>query len=182
MNIFKGFRRLSLFICIVVSFIYLLLLYNFTPTIKYNFIVDKPFSILKYKNDCPDDSHGVYVFNYKKEYTLYSDICIMKMNFNGELLIPFKNEKETIYGTPPYSSEFYNYSEKLKKEVNKYLNNQETRDFLKNQAKKKYYNNFLDGIINIIIGLFSFYMFIFFIGWIVRGFLNIPIKNDKKNG
>jgi hypothetical protein len=101
----------------------------------------------------------------------------MSFSENGNRLIPYKIDEKGIWGASTFTNEIREYQRTLEGRFKLSLHDE---DVLTNELSQSYRENWTSGLGYLIAGLTVFACVVGAIGWIVRGFLGIPLGMDKR--
>ncbi|MDX9690306.1 MAG: hypothetical protein EOM37_03980 [Proteobacteria bacterium] len=182
-NMFEGARRITV-----------LLQASFVLFFVGLAVFETPYVVLTYETKHPNEPFS-YAENQECDYlndeSEYIErkmdgheernirLCFRAMQFSdGEMLIPFKiDEGGKIWGGSKYSDE-----------VKAYVKKKKFSFFLPSDVDQKYrkvwwdkrLSGLWDGVKILVAGYLSLLIFSFVVGWIVRGFMGIPMGKDFK--
>lgn len=181
MNVFEGARRLSYCVCglaIITAFVFAI---KFEPSVSIDYVITNPNGkFLKTENECPNESGRAFFSKKSKSGgSVYIDICMLTYDFGeGNKLVPYKiDEENMLWGAEWYSDEISNYEKEL--EVNFKLP-EEDEAWVENELARLYWSNWYQTLKYLGVFLFVYLIFVWIVGWVVRGFMGIPQGSDSK--
>ncbi len=107
-------------------------------------------------------------------------LCLLAMRFQYDKreLIPYKiDDKGMLWGAAPYSTEISEYERQLERRFVLLARDEEQ---IEHEISKRYRENWISGLGYLMVGLVAFAVFVWAIGWIVRGFMGVPQDSDFK--
>jgi len=100
------------------------------------------------------------------------------MGFDDEQLVPYKiDEAGTIWGASSYSTEVSEYKGQLEK---RFELSPADEAWVDEESSRRYWQNWRDVVKYLFAGLALFWVLVWAIGWIVRGFAGIPMHLDAR--
>jgi len=181
MNVFEGARRIALFIAgvAVVGTAFATVAHApYVPAVYEVVFPGLPPKLTK--NDCPSTAGRQY-FSAKTSQgkSVSITLCMLTMPFdNGEQLIPFRSDgKGMLWGNGPYSEEVSAYGRRLEQ---KFQLTAVDDKLLSEKVTDVFWANIRESAKYLALGLAIYWLVIWAIGWIVRGFLGIPQGADRK--
>lgn len=181
-NIFEGARRIALLSTGVATIGIVIALFTYDPYMPITYSIAHPTGhFVRMEDSCPSDA-GKHYFTAKTSTgkAVSVDLCLLAMSFgkNGDRLIPYKaDEQGMIWGAASYSSEVSTYERKLEERFKIPLSDEEQ---IAKEISRRYRENMTEGFGYLVAGLAIFGGVVWAIGWIVRGFLGIPLGMDKR--
>ena len=183
-NIFEGARRIAKLGAVVAAGVTLIVLFNASPYISVNYSINQP------------DSRGVRIdidkcnttleamewvtVTTEKGHAAYVPLCFVAQEFeNGKRLVPFRVDPKDgrVWGNTPHSSEVSQYTSRVK---DNFHLTPEDEEWVDKKWSSERWKEMLEGGFWLIGGLAAFFIFVWTIGWIVRGFLGIPRGQDHR--
>ena len=181
-NIFEGARRVALLIVGVAVVGTLIALATYDPYISVHYSIAYPNgAFVRMEESCPSDADRQYFTSRTSTGESVSvDLCLLAMTFGKDntRLIPYKiDEQGMIWGAASYSSEVSDYERKLEGRFKLSASDEET---LTKEISQRYRENWMSGLGYLVVGLAIFAGVVWVVGWIVRGFLGIPLGMDRR--
>lgn len=182
MNIFEGSRRIALGIgglAVIGTMIGLGVNDSYAP-ISYS--ISHPNSSFKRMTEsCPSEAAS-HFFTTKTPSGKDVDIalCLLAMSFGSDerRLIPYKvDEKNMVWGEARFSSEVRDYEKTLEK---RFAIPTQDVEAVEKEIASSFWRQWREGSGYLAIGLLVYACLVWGIGWIVRGFMGIPMGMDKK--
>jgi hypothetical protein len=130
---------------------------------------------------CPLDA-GRHFFTTKtpKGRSVSIDLCLLTMPFgeDSRQLVPYKiDQAGMIWGAASYSSEVDAYERELE---TRFALSSSDAQWADGEISKRYRDNWLQSLGGLAVGLGIFWVLVWAIGWIVRGFAGIPRGKDTR--
>lgn len=183
MNIFEGSRRIAYLaggLAVAATLIYAV---TYDPYISLDYSISHPRAAFqRMKGSCPTDAGRTFFTTTSQSGTSVSiDLCLLTMEFGKdkkERLVPYRvDEKNMIWGAASYSSEVSSYEKELEA---RFTLPAEDNAWVEEERSRRYRENWKESLRNLGIGLAIFAGLVWAIGWIVRGFMGIPLGMDRK--
>jgi hypothetical protein len=179
-NVFSGARRIAVLTAAVGALITLGVAATHEPYVPFTYVVEHPTGPFKRSDEsCPSSAARHYFTKSLESGKRVSiTLCILSMKFgsDGKELIPYRvDEKGMLWGAATYSSEVSEYERQLERRFRMPFSDQD--EFL-STTEKRYWDNWKSSILALGIGFAVFWLFVWATGWIVRGFLGIPMGSD----
>jgi len=179
-NVFEGARRIALLLAVLVTGGVLIAASTSEPYLSLNYSVastNAPF--VKTDETCPAGA-GSHYFTIDSEAGGAVDVslCLQTMGFDDEQLVPYKiDEAGTIWGASSYSTEVSEYKGQLEK---RFELSPADEAWVDEESSRRYWQNWRDVVKYLFAGLALFWVLVWAIGWIVRGFAGIPMHLDAR--
>jgi len=180
MNIFEGARRITKLTAALIIFGYIFWGATDSPYIftTYNITFSNP--PIQTSDGCPFDSQSKRIARTTANNT-YVDVtlCFLAKDFPlSQRLIPYKFEKGLYWGNEKYTPD-----------VNQYVDNTSLAFVIpkayEEKLDKQWWSKRFNGLGAIfgwmLLNLTMLFLFAWAVGWIVRGFIGIPQRQDKKS-
>jgi hypothetical protein len=181
MNIFEGSRRIAITAATVTAAIAMLYAVIDDPHISEYYSISSPSAPFEKTTDsCPRGAGKHYFSKLSPSgHRVHITLCLLPMEFEGskDLLIPYKETSEGVYGKPSWSDEVTRYGEELER---RFVFTDEDDERISDKASQEYWGSIFSTLKDIAIGILIFAGVVSLIGWIVRGFMGIPSGMDKK--
>lgn len=182
-NIFSGARRLALALAVLVTLVAIGLTAFNEPYVPINYTISGPGAPFVLSNDiCPQNGDSLSITTSAPDKSnVYTTICILPMAFGeaGTELIPYKVENNgVIWGAEKYSAEVTAYKNQLEK---RFRITPSDWDIIKSKKSSKYWKQWRETIQYLATGLAAYWLLIATLGWIVRGFVGIPLGKDFRD-
>lgn len=179
-NIFAGARRLALLVTALAVIGTAVALTASPRYVGIKVQIDHPLApFVLTDEDCPADAAKHYFSTeINGNRTVGVDLCMKASDFGDRRLIPYKIDADRlVYGADKYSEEVHAYELTLEKGFSLSpadLAAVEKRVFARNvQAWKS-------GLLFLSVALAIFWIAVWCVGWIVRGFAGIPLGKDHR--
>lgn len=189
MNIFEGSRRIAKITaalwtagCFIYTFI------GISPTVSASYEVSNFGSVPTLSQSCPDDAAVNYAPSYSNKTTngtyVWVHLCFLPVDgFSGSKssrLIPYKVDPVTnkLWGADKHSSEVAAYTDTVVKSFKL-----PESDFAEFDAKSRsaWWRDFFSTMGVLVGGLALLWGCTSAVGYVVRGFMGIPMKADSRN-
>lgn len=186
MNIFEGSRRVAKAVAVlwIVGFAIAASLNKESVYVTYFVYGPGGNPVLLMSKNCDEASaseFGLPSFKTEKGTAVSVRLCfVAQQGFsNGQVLVPFKNvpNSDQVLGNERFSKEVKEYTKAYAEKFQLPKGDFETLD---NIASTQWWKTIREGASLMLGGLFFLYLITLGIGWIVRGFLNIPKGMDTK--
>ncbi|MGH8061518.1 MAG: hypothetical protein ACREO7_05835 [Pseudoxanthomonas sp.] len=181
-NVFEGARRIALILAALATIVVLLVTGTSDPYLSVDYHVSRPNSPpVKTDEPCPTNA-GRHYFSTKTPngHSVGIDLCLLTMPFgkDSEQLVPYKiDQAGMIWGAASYSNDIDAYE----REIEKYFElPSPDAQWADHEISKRYRDNWLQSLGYLAIGLAAFWVLVWCIGWIVRGFAGIPRGKDSR--
>jgi hypothetical protein len=181
-NIFEGARRLALLAGGVATLITVVTWYNSETFFTASYAVSQP-GLPYYRieaDTCPNEgSHQNIKTTTNKGNPVWIYLCLMPMTFkDGVQRIPYKVDATgMVWGAARYSTEVEEYRKTLEKTFKIPEEHQVEISESASKARRKESTDIFGALG---LGLAMFAVFVFLVGWIVRGFMGIPSGMDRR--
>lgn len=183
-NIFEGSRRITRIIqgvWIITCIGYAILDMPYV-TIHYKLIwPSTPFLRMSPDEACNanDAQENISSFQLAEGKTISINLCFIAQTSNdGRMLVPYKiEENKRWWGGTPYSSDVIQYT---KGQTGRFVFSSDDRTYANNEWDKKRRGQFWSAIQYAVGGCLIIFIIQMTIGWIVRGFLGIPLGADHR--
>lgn len=182
MNIFEGSRRIAYLIGGVVVVVVLAVTATYDPYISINYSISHPDATpQRMEESCPEKAGRAFISSKSQSGIPVSvNLCLLTMEFGDDKqkLVPYKiDEKGMIWGAVSYSDEVNRYMDTV--ESNFSIPNGDNK-WIEDEKSRQYWGRWKDNILGLAVGLSIFAIFVWAVGWVVRGFVGIPRGLDKK--
>ena len=181
-NAFEGARRIALILAALVTIAVLIITGTNDPYISIGYRVSSPDSpFVKSDESCPTGA-GRHYFSTKTPNgrTVGIDLCLLTMAFgkDSEQLVPYKiDQAGMVWGAASYSNEVDGYERELE---SRFAFPGSDAQWADNEISKRYRKNWLQSLGYLAVGLTAFWILVWCIGWVVRGFAGIPSGKDSR--
>ena len=178
-NIFEGTRRIALLLGAVVVIGVVAATATHDPYISLGYSVTSPNeSLVRTTAQCPTEAgHHYFSANTNNGKSIGITLCLLTMPFGdkGEQLIPYEVDKSgTIWGAASYSTEVSAYEQELER---KFTFSPADTSWIDQEISSRYRKNWIESIGYLVVGLAIYWILVWAIGWIVRGFAGIPLAD-----
>jgi len=126
-----------------------------------------------------NDAEESFYRTTQKGSSAYVTLCFKTSQFNnGKLLVPyFVDKANMVWGGDKYSSEVTEYTKSV---ARNFKLAKEDEDWVDNEVWSKRWKNIADATGVLFGGLAFMWAFSWGCGWVIRGFLGIPMGRDSK--
>lgn len=181
-NAFEGARRIAVILAALATIAVLIVTGTSDPYLSIDYRVSSPNSLpTKTEEACPPSS-GRHYFSTKTPNgrSVGIDLCLLTMPFgkDSQQLVPYKiDQGGMVWGAAIYSNEVDAYERELEK---RFVLPSSDAQWADNELSKRYRQNWLQSLGYLAVGLIAFWVFVWCIGWVVRGFAGIPRGKDSR--
>jgi hypothetical protein len=180
-NIFEGARRVALFVGALVCIGTLVGVFTDQPNITLRYTISLPgvFPVLR-KVECPDAGATEYLeMSIVGGKSVHVILCFWPMRFLEEekLLVPYLMTDEKVWGAQKYSDGVRSYTRGVAASFRMPDKDEAEAEDLWDKERR---SNILYALGYLALGLIIFWIFVWVIGWVVRGFLGIPNGMDRR--
>lgn len=185
-NVFEGARRIALLLAALVTVCTILIATQYSPYVVANFDVTGPQRPpSRTDEECDGASRSKLISTEASTgESISATLCFRVMSFPSadggppNLLVPYKLDSDgMMWGNTPYSAVVEAYVEST---ALNFRLSREDEVWLRNEERRLTLENWKDVGIGLLIGLGIYWALILAIGWIVRGFMGIPMGQDKR--
>lgn len=153
------------------------------PYLSVDYRVSGPGSALNRTDaPCPTEAAETYFLaTTPKGRSFRIHLCLLTMPFgeNHQQLVPYKiDQAGMVWGNTPYSDEVRTYESNLEAHFASLNSDTQWAD---DEISRRYRKNFLQSVGYLAFGLGIFWVIVWAIGWIVRGFAGIPLGKDTRS-
>ncbi|HIE3891671.1 TPA: hypothetical protein ACXNG6_000164 [Stenotrophomonas maltophilia] len=184
-NIFEGSRRIAMILAALAAVVTISLLVTNKPYVTANYMVSVPGQKPVWtEKSCQTDSSAMEFLDAEtlSGKKVYVSLCLHSREFSspdgGEtrMFVPYMIDANgNMWGNEKYSPEVRAYAERLGKEFKFGPDDSRLADGKYSQQR---YKEMGMGALMLIISLLLFWVGVYAIGWIVRGFAGIPRGQD----
>lgn len=181
-NPFSGARRIAILLASIAVIGTVFALVTYQPYISADYSVIHPVSpFVKTDGSCPSTA-GRHYFSRKTRSgeSISITLCLhtMALGETGRQLIPYKvDDKGMVWGAETFSTEISDYEHSLEA---RFVIPPSDEEQLVKEAARRYRENWQSGLGYLAIGLAIFAVFVWAVGWVVRGFLGVPQGADAR--
>lgn len=182
-NIFEGARRIALLIAVLVTVIALVVTATNKPYLSVNYHVyrpDAPFN--RTDEPCPTGAARDYFSKMSPNgNSVGINLCLLTMPFgkDHQQLVPYRiDQSGMLLGAASYSNEVSVYEQNLE---NRFMFPASDSSWVDEEISRRYRKNWLNSLAFMAVGLGVFWVLVWAIGWIVRGFAGIPLGKDRRS-
>jgi hypothetical protein len=181
-NPFSGARRIAALSALLATVGTLVALLLNEPYVTAAYAVSHPNGpFVKTEDSCPDAGDRHYFSAQTSSGKSVSiQLCLMTMEFgdNKQRLIPYRvDDKGMVWGAASFSSEVATYRQQLER---RFALPARDEIELEQEVSRRFKADLLSGLGYLAIGLFVFAAIVWAIGWVVRGFMGIPLGRDHR--
>lgn len=181
-NVFEGARRIAKLVSVIWIVSWIVAGFQIQPSVDVTYKIEWPdVSPVRMNENCPSGSGKKYQRLSTQSGTSASIVFCFptQISNSGKKLIPYKIDRktQTWWGDEEYSSEVRTYTEWVRDEFGfspedeKWVDGRKWTSFIQEIGK---------GALVAAFGLLIFWIFVWSVGWIVRGFMGIPRGRDSK--
>ena len=183
-NMFEGARRVMKLTMVLIGIIGIVIAYNSEPDInlvyEISYFGENPVRINTDSCNSSDDATEYSNHTTAKGNDYDLTLCFKATASNdGKMMIPYMIDEETqgILGNDQYDVGVIKYTQSIKSNFSVPSEGEQIVD-------KQYWPKKIKTILEILgktaLSIFGFWIFCWVIGWIIRGFVNIPMGQDVK--
>ena len=184
-NMFEGARRVMKLTMVLIGITGIVIAYNSKPDInlvyEIPFIGEMPLRIISEKCNSYEDAEETSYYEVTSEGVYYDQILCFKAHRsdNGEMVIPYKIDPtgESWFGGSKYEKVVIEYIRLVK-------SNFAVTAIDEQYINKQYWPKKIMAIAETLgitaFSIFSFWIFCWVMGWIIRGFASISMGQDLK--
>lgn len=186
MNIFEGARRIALLFAALVTVCTIIMAADYSPYLQAKFDVKGPgVAPSRTDKECDDASRSKLIFpETSTGESISATLCFRAMTFpsadggSPNLLVPYKVDAAGMtWGHAPYSEVVGAYVEAT---ARNFRLSREDEAWVQREQKRLTLQNWKNVGIGLLVGLGIYWALIWAIGWIVRGFMGIPMGQDRR--
>lgn len=181
-NVFEGGRRIALALAILVSAfaIWLTAVSAPKPSLSYSIVSPRATPVRM------DETCGLYSRSEWFSWVtpsgtdVYVRLCLRSSPFgtDGTELVPYRiDEKGMTWGASTYSDEVKDYAESIKESFS--LPTSELKR-IEREASQAHWEHVRENLGTLAMGLGIFWVLVWAVGWVVRGFAGIPAGRDER--
>lgn len=181
MNIFEGARRVAIAGAAVVVVFVLYITVTRDPYAEISYEVSHFGATPILVDNCAYSSVDARVSESRNtgsgaKYDI--EICFKASRSNdGRMLVPFVSTSEGVLMNPPYSEEVSEYTNSF---IKSFHGGAAELALADERISRSFWSNVINTAVGIVVSLAGFWVFVWAMGWIMRGFLGIPRGQDKK--
>ena len=181
-NMFEGSRRLALLVKVLWVICVALGLYLSSPSVTLRFATthpNGPFTITEEQCTAATEASERVTRSLDDDSSIYVDLCFKSRVFesNQQRLVPYRVEKDTLWGNGPYSTEVRAYTA-ARAEAFRLTAADQAAAHASRDAQ--WSRNLGYAALFAIGGWTVLSLLQMLLGWIVRGFLGIPLGQDHR--
>lgn len=181
-NPFSGARRIAILLALVATVGTLIGLAVNDPYVSATYTIAHPSGqFVKTEESCPSSAGRHY---FSKSTRSGKDVsvtlCLLTMEFGQDKreLVPYKvDDKGMVWGAASYSTEVSAYERQLERRFE--LPPRDTEQ-LEGEISKRYRDDWISGLGYLTVGLIAFAVFVWAVGWVVRGFMGVSQGSDYR--
>jgi hypothetical protein len=181
-NVFEGARRIAKLMALVAVFVYVGYAYMSSPYVPVHYLVKWPGDVPMRVERCTPDSvteyRGSVSLKNGKEVSL--DLCFEKQTSNnGQKVVFYKFDTATgkYWGNESYNTEVVKYIEAV---TQSFVIPLEDEESIEARWWSKRWHGIWEATLYLIGWLAFLWAFTWTVGWIVRGFMDIPKGRDRR--
>lgn len=179
-NIFSGARRIAILLAALATIATIYNAATFKPfvDIHYDVIAAKP--MIRTEAICSQDSHSHhFLYDVKGIGNVHVNFCLLWVESDGERFIPFQSEDgHEWFAAESGNTDLQKYAEKLE---TRFVIPTADITYLIDEHSKGFWDFALNSLGIWALGMAAFFALLWCIGWIVRGFMGIPIGSDSRS-
>jgi hypothetical protein len=181
-NVFEGSRRIAWLVTAIATIYSIGLVVTNQPYVHATYSIAQPNApLVRVDGPCPLEAkdHDFYT-ETKGGKDISIDLCLLPMSTtakDGPYIPTTIGSDGRLWGVPKYSSELDVYALRLENQFS--LPSPDDAELTKAWNKRRLKDSF-DVAKYLAIGLATFWVLVWVVGWIVRGFLGIPSGMDRK--
>ena len=179
-NVFAGARRVALLLTVVAVIATITVLATTTPYVSINVRIENPLAPFVVTDaPCPKlSAKDYFTTKIDESHSVGVDLCLPPMDFKGQQLIPYKVDADRmVYGAESYSDEVQEYERALQA---RFQLSPADLKAVKRKIAERTKQAWKDGLLYLAIALAIFWFAVWAIGWVVRGFVGIPLGKDHR--
>lgn len=178
-NIFEGARRLAIMTAFVATLATFAYQFFHEPTVSRSYQIahpTKPF--VKNTQSCPENGYQHHFYaSTDKGNRVWIALCILPSTF-GKQLIPYRvDDSEITWTAENFSQQVSKYADELEA---RFRIPREDQGDIDEEISGQYWSDVKENLKILFFGLLIFGGFVWTLGWIVRGFLDIPRGLDRR--
>lgn len=182
-NVFEGARRIAKLISWLMVVVAVVLAVENTTYVELNYYISRP-GTQAVRTDsviCDfqfDESDLIYLKTSSGKNVRVA-LCFVAQDFWGQMLIPYEFDLATgtIRGAPRFHNDVKQYVSRVKNSFRLAPDDEEWAD--KSWRWEKF-KSIAEIAFWLLISLALFQLFVWIVGWVVRGFMGIPQKQDRR--
>ncbi|WP_024938512.1 hypothetical protein [Xanthomonas arboricola] len=183
-NIFEGARRIALIVAGISIIVALVLAAMNEPYLSMQYRVVSPtLPPIRSNDSCPYDAGRHYFTTRTPQGRVVGiELCLVAMQFGKEpnMLIPYEVDKAgMVWGAEAFSKEVDDYERALER---RFVLPDRDGQWADHEVSRRYGDNWRKTLIGLTIGLGIFWIVVWAVGWVVRGFARIPRGKDGRVG
>lgn len=182
MNIFEGARRIAIIIAAVSVVGAIAASLTRDPYVEISYEVPfYGFDPVKV-DGCEYSSEDALISERRKTpsgISYHVEICFKAARADdGRMLVPYVRQGESFLMNEKYSEDVSSYTRSI---IGKFNRGAEEWQEAKAEKSRVFWSGLMSMAVGIIASLAAFWIFVWAIGWIVRGFMGIPRGQDKNS-
>lgn len=182
-NIFEGARRIALLFGAIAVIGVVAATATHDPYLSLDYSVSSPNApLVRTTAQCPTEAgHHYFSTNTNNGQSVGITLCLLTMPFGekSEQLIPYKVDKAgMIWGAASYSPEISAYEQEIER---KFTFSPADSSWVDQEISRRYRKNWMESLGYLVVGLAIYWILVWAIGWIVRGFAGIPPGKDSRS-
>ena len=180
-NIFAGARRLALLAAILVTLVTAVLVWNSEPYISLSYTIAAPGMPARRTSESCPDSGAQHYFTTRTSAgkNIGVDLCFLPADFGkAGQLVQYRVEPDgTYWGAPLYSTEVSAYESETE---NAFRLPSQDDHWANKELSRQRWKTVREAVIYWALGLAAFWLVVWAIGWVIRGFAGIPLGKDER--
>ena len=181
-NIFEGARRIALLLAVLATVTALIVTGTNKPYLSVSYHVSRPDAPFNRTDEpCPTEAARDYFSKKSPDgNTVSINLCLLTMPFgkDHQQLVPYKiDQSGMLWGATSYSNEVSVYEHDLE---SRFTFPAADAIWVDQEISGRYWKNWMHSLGFIAVGLGIFWVLVWAIGWIVRGFAGIPLGKDRR--
>jgi hypothetical protein len=181
-NPFSGARRIAVLLALIATVATLVASATNDPYVSTTYTVAHPTGpFVKTEESCPSSAgHHYFSKTTRTGKSVSVTLCLLTMEFGQDRrqLIPYRvDDKGMVWGAASFSSEVTAYERQLEGRFSLLPRDEEE---LEREISKRYRDNWISSLGYLAVGLAVFAVFVWAMGWVVRGFMGVPQGSDYR--
>ncbi|HKE87609.1 MAG TPA: hypothetical protein VKB50_27820 [Vicinamibacterales bacterium] len=183
-NIFEGSRRIALLLKVLVGACGLFITFLQTPYVRLQYDThgpDQPFVLTTGSCDVFNDASEYITRSLANGQEVSVALCFRAQSFESsqQKLVPYKSEGGQIWGNSESSADVTAYAKRRAENFRLSIADQKAAQ---SELSRQRWTSYRNGALYTIGAVIALTTLQLLIGWIVRGFLGIPWRHDRRPG
>jgi hypothetical protein len=179
-NLFEGSRRIALLLKVLWAIGALAVGWTSAPFVSMEFATSHPDAGFIASDNCKIGTDAVEFINREIEdgQTVSVELCFKALQADsGAQIVPYKVEKGRWWGNSPYTPDVMAYTDARSES---FKLSEDARRTARDEWSVQRSRNIRNGVLFAVGGWVVLSLFQMLVGWIVRGFLGIPWRQDRR--